>query len=68
MSVFVVLLVLAIEHAVVEADMEHPPVAGTALAIAMTGYSKEKAIAVVTSLVILGLIHKVAGPYIKHLI
>ena len=52
----------------VVADMEHPPTAGTALGIAMTGYSREAAMAIMTSVVILALIHKLARPYIKDLV
>jgi hypothetical protein len=52
----------------VVADMDHPPAAGTALGIAMTGYSREAAMAIMTSVVILALIHKLARPYIKDLV
>ncbi len=48
-------------------DMEHPPAAGTALGVAMTGISLDISIAVIISIVLLSLIHKFFKPYIRDL-
>lgn len=49
-------------------DTEHPPAAGTALGIAITGFSWDAAMAVIISVLILSLIHHFAKPYIKDLV
>ena len=49
-------------------DTEHPPAAGTALGMAITGYSFEAAVAVFTSVIIFALIHYFAEPYLKDLV
>lgn len=48
-------------------DTEHPPAAGTALGVAITGISLHVLIAVVMSIVILSLIHVLLKPYMKDL-
>lgn len=48
-------------------DMEHPPAAGTALGIAITGISLDVLIAVSLSIVLLSLIHKIFKPYMRDL-
>ena len=53
--------------AMVVTDMEHPPAAGTALGVAMTGISFDVFIAVVMSIIMLSLIHKFFKPYIRDL-
>jgi CBS-domain-containing membrane protein len=48
-------------------DTEHPPAAGTALGVAMTGISLDVFIAVTVSIILLSLIHKLFKPYIRDL-
>lgn len=48
-------------------DMEHPPAAGTALGVAMTGMPLEVFVVVILSIVLLSLIHKFFKPYLKDL-
>ncbi|MBP9011872.1 MAG: HPP family protein [Syntrophaceae bacterium] len=48
-------------------DMEHPPAAGTALGVAMTGISLDVFAAVSISIILLSLIHKFMKPYIRDL-
>jgi CBS-domain-containing membrane protein len=48
-------------------DMEHPPAAGTALGVAITGISLEVFVAVGVSIILLSLIHKIFKPYIRDL-
>lgn len=48
-------------------DTEHPPAAGTALGVAITGISLEVFIAVITSIVLLSVIHVLFKPYIRDL-
>ncbi|PKN18120.1 MAG: HPP family protein [Deltaproteobacteria bacterium HGW-Deltaproteobacteria-6] len=48
-------------------DMEHPPAAGTALGVAMTGISFDVFAAVSISIILLSLIHKFMKPYIRDL-
>ena len=108
-AIFIVLLVLSLEHAVVIAsigasafvvfampnnvssrprsliggqlvgllvgiflmvvlDMEHPPAAGTALGVAINGFSNEVALALITSSIILSLIHQLFKPYLRDLV
>ncbi len=49
-------------------DMEHPPASGTALGMAVDGFSLNVAIAIVVSILILGLIHHFFKPYLKDLV
>ena len=49
-------------------DMEHPPAAGTALGVAITGFSNEVALALITSSIILSLIHQLFKPYLRDLV
>ncbi len=48
-------------------DMEHPPAAGTALGVAMTGISLDVFLAVIMSVILLSLIHRFFKPYIRDL-
>ena len=49
-------------------DMEHPPAAGTALGVAITGFSWNVGIAIITSTIILVIIRTVFKPYLKDLV
>jgi CBS-domain-containing membrane protein len=49
-------------------DTEHPPAAGTALGLSITGYSFEAAVAVLTSVIILSFIHLFAKSKLKDLV
>ena len=49
-------------------DMEHPPAAGTALGVAITGFSWEVGIAVITSTILLAIIRTVFRTYLKDLV
>ncbi len=49
-------------------DMEHPPAAGTALGVAITGFSWGVGIAVITSTIILVIIQRIFKPYLKDLV
>lgn len=48
-------------------DTEHPPAAGTALGVAITGISLDVIIAVVMSIILLSLIHRFFRPYMRDL-
>lgn len=48
-------------------DTEHPPAAGTALGVAITGISLDVFIAVVMSIILLSLIHRFFRPYMRDL-
>jgi CBS-domain-containing membrane protein len=48
-------------------DTEHPPASGTALGVAMTGITLDVLIAVVVSIVILSVIHRLCKPYLRDL-
>jgi len=48
-------------------DTEHPPASGTALSIAITGFSLSTAIFVIISITILSLIHHFLKPYLRDL-
>jgi CBS-domain-containing membrane protein len=48
-------------------DVEHPPAAGTALGVAMTGFSLTVLIAVITSSILLSLAHKFLRRYLREL-
>ncbi|MFW6126355.1 MAG: HPP family protein [Chloroflexota bacterium] len=49
-------------------DMEHPPAASTALGLALRGFSVNAAIAVLTSILLLALAHRVLRPYLRDLV
>ncbi|MBL7014642.1 MAG: HPP family protein [Candidatus Marinimicrobia bacterium] len=49
-------------------DTEHPPAAGTALGMTIVGYSNEAGVAIITSVILLALIHYFAKPFIKDLV
>ena len=51
----------------VVSDTEHPPAAGTALGIAISGYSFDAAIAVITGAVLMSVAHHFLKPYLKYL-
>jgi CBS-domain-containing membrane protein len=48
-------------------DTEHPPAAGTALGVAITGITWEVFVAVTASIILLSIIHVLAKPYIRDL-
>ena len=48
-------------------DVEHPPAAGTALGVAISGFSWEVTIALLTSAVLLSLAHYFLKPWLKDL-
>jgi CBS-domain-containing membrane protein len=48
-------------------DTEHPPAAGTALGVAMTGISLDVFIAVISSIILLSLIHRFFRSHMKDL-
>ncbi len=48
-------------------DTEHPPAAGTALGVAITGMSPNVLVAVILSIVLLSLIHRFFKPYLRDL-
>lgn len=51
----------------VATDTEHPPAAGTALGIVIRGFSFNVTIAVITSVIILSLVHHFLKPILKDL-
>ena len=48
-------------------DTEHPPAAGTALGVVITGIRLDVLITVVMSIIILSLIHRLFKPYLRDL-
>ncbi len=48
-------------------DFEHPPASGTALGVAMTGFSSSVFVAVITSSIILSLAHRLLRRYLRDL-
>ena len=49
-------------------DTEHPPAAGTALSVAMSGGMAGGAVlAVLTSAILLSMFHRLLGPYLRDL-
>jgi len=48
-------------------DFEHPPASGTALGVAITGFSVDVLVAVITASVIIALAHWLLRKYIKEL-
>jgi CBS-domain-containing membrane protein len=51
----------------VATDTEHPPAAGTALGVAMTGITLPVLIVVVLSIVILSILHRLLRPFLRDL-
>ena len=49
-------------------DTEHPPASGTALGFAITGFDLNAAIALITSVIILSLVHHFFKPYLRDLV
>ena len=49
------------------ADAEHPPASGTALGVAITGFSWNATIAVITSAVVLSLVHHSLRPFLRDI-
>jgi CBS-domain-containing membrane protein len=49
-------------------NAEHPPAAGTALGVAIGGCSWPIALAIVTSVALLALLHKLLRPYLRDLV
>lgn len=69
--IFNIVYTLAVEitfFLMVTTDTEHPPAAGTALGIALTGFSPDVALALVTSVIILAAIHFFFKPYLNDLV
>ena len=52
----------------VATDTEHPPASGTALGVAVAGFSWRIAMAVATGAAILSLVHSLLRPYLKDLV
>lgn len=67
-SVFVYSLAVGVSlFLMVALDMEHPPASGTALGVAMTGFSPGIMVAVVTSSLILAVAHRFSRRFLKDL-
>ena len=49
-------------------DFEHPPASGTALGVAITGFSSGVALAVITSSIVLSLAHRLLKRFLKDLV
>ena len=49
-------------------DFKHPPAAGTALGMALVGYTSSSASAFLISVVILALIGYIAKPFLRNLV
>ena len=49
-------------------DFEHPPAAGTALTVVIEGYSTQLVLAVLISVVLLALAHRLLKPVLKNLV
>ncbi len=49
-------------------NTEHPPAAGTALGVALSGFSLKILVSVVSSVIILVIIHRILQPYLRDLI
>jgi CBS-domain-containing membrane protein len=72
-STLVTVLVLSLAVGVsiclmVALDFEHPPASGTALGVALTGFSVDILIAILTSVIILSVAHHFAKRYIRDLV
>jgi CBS-domain-containing membrane protein len=48
-------------------DVEHPPASGTALSVVVTGFSWQVVLAVMTSAILMALLHHVLQPYLRDL-
>ncbi|MFC1897053.1 HPP family protein [Chloroflexota bacterium] len=48
-------------------DLEHPPASGTALGVAITGFSVDVLVMVITSSVVVALAHKYLSRFLKDL-
>ena len=48
-------------------DVEHPPAAGTALGVAVTGFSLNASITIIISSILLSLVHHFCKPYLRDL-
>lgn len=48
-------------------DTEHPPAAGTALGVTMTGITLQVLVVVLVSIILLSVIHRVLKPYLRDL-
>jgi CBS-domain-containing membrane protein len=48
-------------------DVEHPPASGTALSVVVTGVSWQIALAVMTSAILMALLHHFLQPYLRDL-
>jgi CBS-domain-containing membrane protein len=49
-------------------DVEHPPASGTALGVAVTGFSWKVALALITAVIILSLVHRLFRSVIRDLV
>ena len=49
-------------------DTKHPPAASTALGVAITGFSLSVVTAVITSIILLSLAHRILRPFLKDLV
>jgi CBS-domain-containing membrane protein len=49
-------------------DTEHPPAAGTALGVALSGFSLTLLLSVLTSIIALALLHKVLRAHLRNLV
>ncbi|RLG62469.1 HPP family protein [archaeon] len=49
-------------------DTEHPPASGTALGFTITGFDLNAAVGLITSVVILSLVHHFFNPYLRDLV
>ena len=48
-------------------NAEHPPASGTALSVVMAGFSCKIALAVVTSAILMALLHRILQPHLRDL-
>lgn len=67
-SVILALSVGVAFFAMVITDTEHPPAAGTAMGIAVDGYSNDAMIAILTSIIFYAAVQRFARKYIKDLV
>ena len=52
----------------VATDTEHPPAAGTAMGVVLSGFSWRIFLSLMTSITVLALLHKLLSPYLKDLV
>ena len=67
---YIIILSLAVGISIclmVALDVEHPPASGTALGVAITGFSPDVMIAVITSSLVLSLAHHFSKRFLKDL-